>query len=160
VTLLTRLLPRTADNDYRGHPAALYTFCALATLMLGRSLIHFFKHDSGVNSIATIVTFTGDPDPNRVVYMYSALWGTQQLITVFVYGVVLLRYRNLLSLMYLLLIAEICFRMIVGTLHPLSEEFYASTPPGKIANLPLLAISSLMLWLSLRVAEPEREHGG
>jgi hypothetical protein len=50
--------------------------------MLGRSLIHFLKADSGVNSIATIVLFPGDLDPNNVIYMFSSLWGTQQLITV------------------------------------------------------------------------------
>ena len=43
--------------------------------MLFRSLVHFLKDDSGVHSIATIITFPGTPDPNNVIYMYSALWG-------------------------------------------------------------------------------------
>ena len=161
MSVLERLLPREAKNDYRGSPIALYTFCVLTAVMLGRSLIHSFKGDSGVNSIATIITFAGDPDPNRTIYMFSALWGTQQLITIFVFAAVLLRYRNLLPLMYVLLILEVCFRMIVGTLHPLTEEYYARTPPGKLVNLPLLLISALMLFLSLRSpGVPPRAAGG
>ena len=149
MSLAEGLLPREANNDYRGSPIALYTFCVLTAIVLGRSLIHFFKSDSGVNSIATFITFSGDPDPNRLIYMFSALWGTQQLLTVFVFAVVLLRYRNLLPLMYVLLILEACFRMTVGALHPVGEEYYLRTPPGKLANLPLLFVSGLMLYLSL-----------
>ena len=53
MSLLERLIPRQANNDYQGSRVAFYTFCVLATVMLGRSLIHFVKADSGVNSIAT-----------------------------------------------------------------------------------------------------------
>ena len=67
MSILKALLPSEANNDYRGGPVPLYVFCALSMLMLGRSLIHFFKGDSGVNSIATLVTFSGSPDPNQVV---------------------------------------------------------------------------------------------
>ena len=160
MSLLEGLLPREANNDYRGSPIALYTFCALAAIMLGRSLIHFLKGDSGVHSIATIIRFAGDPDPNQIIYMYSALWGTQQLITVFVFAAVLLRYRNLLPLMYLLLILEICFRMTVGALHPMGEEYYARTPPGKLVNLPLFLVSTIMLFLSLRIPGTWRSTAG
>jgi hypothetical protein len=156
MSLLERLIPREANNEYRGSRIALYTFSVLSTVMLIRSLIHFLKDDSGVNSIATIVTFSGSPDPNQVIYMFSSLWGTQQLITVLVYAVVLLRYRNLVPLMYTLLIVEICLRMIVGSIHPLSEDFYVRTPPGKLGNIPLLTVSAIMLFLSLRGARRER----
>ncbi len=88
--------------------------------------------------------------------MFSSLWGTQQLITVLVYALVLFRYRNLVPLMYTLLIVEICLRMIVGSIHPLSEDFYVRTPPGKLGNLPLLTVSAIMLFLSLRGARRER----
>jgi len=94
--------------------------------------------------------------------MFSALWGSQQLIMVMLYGVVLLRYRNLVPLMYVVFICEVGFRMVVGSLHPLGEEFYARAPPGKYANLPLLAISTAMLFLSLRaprVAHADADSG-
>jgi len=158
MSFLEALLPREATNDYRGGRVPFYSFCLLSTVMLVRSLIHFFKADSGVNSIATIITFSGEPDPNNVIYLFSALWGTQQLITVLIYGVVILRYRNLVPLMYLVFILEVGFRMAAGTLHPLTEEFFIRTPPGKIGNLPLLVISATMLWLAIRSTRSSHAH--
>lgn len=149
-----RLLPREANNDYQGSAVAFYGFCVLTVVICGRSLIHFLKDDSGVNSIATIITFSGTPDPNNVIYMYSALWGTQQIITVLIYGVVLLRYRNLIPLMFLLMIVEVVLRMSVGQLHPLTPEYFLRPPPGKVGNLPLLVVSGVMLFLSLRARRP------
>ena len=156
---LETLLPKEANNDYRGGPIALYTFCALAAVMLFRSLVHFLKDDSGVNSIATIVTFSGTPDPNQVIYMFSSLWGSQQLIMVMIYGIVLLRYRNLIPLMYGLFIVEVGFRMVAGTLHPLTEDYFARTPPGAIGNLPFLLIVVIMLVLCLRSPRSGAEAG-
>jgi len=154
--MLESMLPRTASNDYRGHPAALWVLGALSLVLAGRSLIHFFKDDSGVNSIATIVLFSGDPDPNRVIYMFSALWGSQQLLMVFVQWIVLWRYRSLVPLVWALVVLEVCFRLLVGTIHPLTEEFYHRTPPGKVGNLPMFALAVVMLVLALRTREPAR----
>jgi len=154
--MLERMFPRAASNDYRGHPAALWALGALSLVFAGRSLIHLFKDDSGVHSIATIVVFSGDPDPNRVIYMYSALWGSQQLLMVFVQWIVLWRYRTLIPLVWALVALEVCFRLLAGTIHPLTEEFYHRTPPGKVGNLPMLVLSVVMLVLALRTREPGR----
>jgi hypothetical protein len=40
---------------------------------LFRSTVHFLKPDSGVNSIASIRVFEGTPDPNHIIYMFSAI---------------------------------------------------------------------------------------
>ena len=138
MTALDVLLPRAANNDYRGGRVPLYFFYALLAMVTFRSLVHFLKDDSGVNSIASIILFSGTPDPNNVVYMFSALWGSQQVIMLMVYLVVLLRYRNLIPLMWALMVVEILFRLTVGQIHPLTPEYYLRTPPGKLGNLPLL----------------------
>lgn len=150
MSALDALLPREANNDYRGGRVPLYFFCLLIAMTTFRAFVHFLKDDSGVNSIATIVSFSGTPDPDQVIYMFSALWGSQQLIMVIVYFVVLLRYRSLVPLMWALMVVEVCFRAIVGTIHPLTEDYYLRTPPGKLGNLPLLLTSGLMLFLCLR----------
>ena len=147
---LTRLFPQQANNDYRGSKIALFVFPIIALVILGRSLIHFLKSDSGVNSIATIITFEGTPDPNQVIYLFASLWGSQQLIMALLYGLVLLRYRALIPLMYLLLAIEICFRLISGILHPLTEIYYLQTPPGSAGNIPVLIITFILLLLALR----------
>ncbi len=150
MTALDVLLPRTANNDYRGGRAPLYFFYALIAMATFRSLVHFLKDDSGVNSIASILVFSGTPDPNNVVYMFSALWGSQQVIMLMVYLVVLVRYRNLIPLMWLLMVIEVFFRLGVGQMHPLTPDYYMRTPPGKIGNLPILAVSLAMVALAIR----------
>jgi hypothetical protein len=150
MTTLDALLPRTANNDYRGGRVPLYFFYALMAVVTFRSFVHFLKDDSGVNSIASIILFSGTPDPNNVVYMFSSLWGSQQVIMLMVYVVVVARYRNLIPLMWALVVVEVLFRLGVGMLHPLTAEYYLRTPPGKIGNLPMLAISLAMVVLAIR----------
>lgn len=148
--LSRKIFPESANNEYRGSPVAFFALCALTLLFFVRSMIHYLKDDSGVNSIATIITFPGTPDPDNVIYMYSSLWGSQQLLTVAVLALVLWRYRTLIPFMYLLVIAEILMRLSMRLLHPLTPEFYERTPPGMVGNLPMLALASVMLYLSLR----------
>ena len=144
------LIPRAANNDYYGGRVPLYFFLALVGMTTFRSFVHFLREDSGVNSIASIVTFSGSPDPNHVVYMFSALWGFQQVIMVVLYFIVLVRFRNLIPLMWALMLLEVIFRMGVGALHPLTPDYYVRTPPGKLLNLPLLLLSLAMMVLAIR----------
>ena len=147
---LDKIFPRQANNDYEGSPIAFYGFCLIVAMTTFRSLVHLLAPDSGLQSIATIILFPGDPDPNQVIRVFSSLWGGQQLLMVFLYGIALWRYRNLIPLLLLLFIIEILFRLLSGTLHPLGPEYYASTPPGKLGNLPVLAITIVFFVLSLR----------
>jgi hypothetical protein len=161
MSLLETVIPENANNDFRGGAVPLYTFCVLIAITTFRSTVHFLKEDSGVNSIASIHLFPGDPDPNQVIYMFSSLWGSQQVIMVMVYVIVLFRFRNLIPLMFALMVVEVGLRFIVGSIHPLTEEFYVRTPPGKWGNLPMLVVSMLMVHLShlkiSRTVEPTLE---
>lgn len=150
MTVLEKIFPSTANNDYRGSRIAFYGLCAFAILFTGRSLIHYFKEDGGANSIASIITFPGTPDPDTVIYLIFSMWGGQQLVTVAILGVVLWRYRSLIPFMFLMIVAEQLLRIGAGLLHPLTPDYYEHRPPGGVANLPLLLIAAVMLVLSLR----------
>ena len=150
MTALDVLIPRSANNDYRGGRVPLYFFYALIAMVTFRSFVHFLKDDSGVNSIASIMIFSGTPDPNTVIYMFSALWGSQQVIMLMVYLIVLARYRNLIPLLWALMVVEVLFRLTVGQIHPLTPDYYARTPPGKLGNLPILILSLTMVALAVR----------
>ena len=144
-------MPSPATNEYRGHKLALYVFVLLTVVMLGRSLVHLLAEDGGINSIASIMTFPGDPDPDQVIYLFASLWGLHQTILATLYVVVIVRYRSLIPLMYVTLLVEWIGRpMVGGFLHPLGETFYERTPPGKTGTLPMIAITAVMLILSLR----------
>lgn len=152
-TLSSRLFPKKAHNDYRGSPIALYALILVCLPLTFRGFVHFLKGDSGVNSIATIITFpfeAGTPDPNNVIYMFSSLWGGQQLINLFLFGVVLVRYRNLVPLAWLMFAMESLFRWVSAVLHPLSAAYVERTPPGVMATTGGFVLALIMLGLSLR----------
>ena len=157
MSFIDTVIPEQANNDFRGGKIPLYGFCLLLLPVVFRTFVHFLKDDSGVNSIASIHLFSGDPDPNNVIYMYSSLWGGQQAITLIIYLVVLLRYRNLIPLMFLLMLVEIGFRMVSASLHPLTEEFYVRTPPGKsvplVMGLPSLVFLAISHWIIINANE-------
>ncbi|AUC13858.1 hypothetical protein BTO06_01240 [Tenacibaculum sp. SZ-18] len=145
-----KILPREANNDYQGSKIAYYTLILITIIFFVRSMIHFLAPDSGVQMIATIVKFEGNPDPNRIVYMFSSLGGAMQLIMVIVYAIVLFCYRNLIPLMFVLLLIETVFRKIVVFIHPLTPNYFESNPPGTYVDLPLFIISAIMIYLSTR----------
>jgi hypothetical protein len=120
--IFNRLLPDVVDNRYRGSKIAFYGLILLLIPLTFRSLVHFLKEDSGVNSIATIVTFSGSPDPNTVIYMFSSQWGGYQLLFVFLIAIVLVRYRALIPLVFMFLKVESFFRIVSGSLHPLTRR--------------------------------------
>ena len=144
------IIPRQANNDYRGGDAAFYGFCLVTALMLFRATVHFLKPDSGVNSIASIMVFEGSPDPNNIIYMFSAIGGMHQMLWVMFYGLVLSRYRNLIPLMFAFMVVEGFFGFIVGAIHPLTPEYFAHTPPGKLASVPKLMFCAVMLFVAVR----------
>ncbi len=48
------------------------------------------------------------------------------------------------------MLVEVLFRLGVGMMHPLTPDYYRRTPPGKIGNLPMLALSLAMVVLAIR----------
>ena len=156
-SVLDIILPREASNEYRGGTVPFYGFCLMAAVMLFRSTVHLLKDDSGVNSIASIIVFEGNPDPNNIIYLFSALGGIAQMLFVMLYGVVLWRYRNLIPLMFAFMIVESCFGFVVETLHPLDPVYYEHTPPGKLAAFPKLLFSVVMLSLVVRGSISSRQ---
>lgn len=146
--MLERLLPKTIDNAYRGHPLALWVFVPITSMTLWRSLVHMFRADGGAESIATIPLGGYPEGAATAVVVIFALWGLSQLLMGFAYVAVLLRYRAFLPFMYLLLLLEYVGRMGLGLWKGPIETL--STPPGASLNLVMIATASVMLLLSLR----------
>ncbi|MEE2776640.1 MAG: hypothetical protein VYE73_07745 [Acidobacteriota bacterium] len=155
--VLDALVPRQANNDYRGGPISFYGFCLLFAVHVFKSTVHFLKPDSGVNSIASIMVFEGSPDPNNIIYMFSAIGGLTQMMWVMLFALVLWRYRNLIPLMLGFLVVEHLFGFVVGWMHPLTPEYFARTPPGKLAAFPMLLVCSGLLSLALRLTIQSEE---
>ena len=141
------ILPRTADNHYRGRSAAKYVFFLVVLFTIARSLIHIFAPDGGAQSIATIPldTFSPQNAADTAVYLF-AVWGLAQLIMGIFYLAVALRYRSLIPLMYILVALEYAMRLLIGHMKPIAITGVA---PGEIGNYVLVPLALAMLVLSV-----------
>ena len=107
------LLPCPADDKYRGYKIALWFFIAFVCLMTWRSIIHMFFEQYGMHSIANFSVLSGEPDPMPLIYMFFSLWGFAQLIFCGLCWIVILRYKSLISLMYLFWLIEWSVRLFL-----------------------------------------------
>ena len=148
---LVSLLPASANNNYEGNKYAIYGFYPLLAILLFRGLVHFLKEDAGLHDIATIIPFPiiDGMDPNNVIYLFGSLWGASQLIILFFYLIIFFKYRNLLHFIWITMIIDVLFRLISGTIHPLTPEYYINQPPGSIGNIYILIYSMSMFLLSI-----------
>jgi len=148
--------PEVFDNKVRFKKIFLYLFILITAVTLGRSLIHVFASDGGANSIATIIVFIGNPDPNQVIYFVFSLWGLSQLIIAILYVISLIKYRSMIPLFYVLIWFEYLFRILIGrVLKPMTENVLSGTAPGEIGNYAFaVLIPILLIWMIL----DERKH--
>jgi hypothetical protein len=136
-------LPARADNTIRGSKIPFYLFILVAVIGLVRSCIHIFAPDGGAGSIAGMnMNVTG---ADEVIFAF-ALWGSAQLIYALLQWLVILRYRSLVPLMWLVQFLETLARMLVGRIKPVT---FAHTPPGAYQNYIYLGLAVLMLGQAL-----------
>ena len=102
---LETIFPRQASNDYRGGPVPFYGFLLVIAQHAFSACVHYFTYDSGKVQIAGMIPFEGTPDPNALVFALGGNAGAWELIILMLYGIVLWRYRNLIPLMFALVIA-------------------------------------------------------
>ncbi len=144
--MLNHVFPQKADNDYQGKLIALWVFAAITIVTIARSLVHIIAPDGGAQSIATIPLETYTDAGARTVVLMFAYWGISQLLMGFVYLLVLIRYRAMIPLMYLLMAAEYGLRLLMGWLKPIET---VETAPGAVGNYAFIPLALVMFWLSL-----------
>lgn len=143
--------PDVFDHKQRYNQVIYVLFCLITAVTLARSLIHVFAPDGGANSIATILVFIGNPDPNQVIYFVFSLWGLSQLIIAIVYVISILKYKSMIPLLYVLIWFEYLFRIVIGrVLKPMSDTVLTGTAPGEIGNYVFVVlIPIVMIWMIL-----------
>lgn len=155
--MLTRLLPKQIDSDYRGWRLAIWLLVplALAKLLQRANVAGLFGPGNsrqileGVDKVP-LGAFPAEA-ASHLVFLFAA-WG----LGVFVLGllaiVVLLRYRAMIPLVYLLLLVEQLGRQALSTIH-LGRPFLSLAPSA--ANLVnwgflLVIVAGFLLSLSRR----------
>ena len=141
--LLEILLPAKIDNVIRGTKIPLYVFALYALISTVRSCIHLLSPDGGAGTIAGMDLSVAGAD--GIVFAF-ALWGSSQLLFALIQLLVVIRYKSLVPLMYLMLMLEVLLRELVGATKPVT---FAHTPPGAIGNQIILPLAVVMVVWSL-----------
>ncbi len=144
---MNKVLPKTIDNTFNGNKIALWFFYLITIVTIVRSCIHIFKDDGGAESIATIPLDTYTNGGADAVIFIFAYWGLSQLMFGLLQGIVAVKYKRLIPLMYLFLLFEYVARFGISLFKSIETTGQA---PGGAANyiLPLLFV--IMFFLSIK----------
>jgi len=145
--MIKYLFPNSIDNDYKGNKVTMYLFYLVTAFTVIRSIIHLVSPDGGAQSIATIPLHLYSKEASDTIIHMFAEWGLSQLLFGLFYIVVLIKYKNLIPLMYLFLVLEYSTRLLLSLYKPFELEGQA---PGGIGNYVLVPLFIVMFILSLR----------
>ena len=162
--MLSRLFPRTIDNEYQGHVLALWLF---VPILLLKTVMGF--NVAGLNPWVTsrYILQTADGVPvesfsaygaSVVVFMFAS-WGLGLLILALLAIVALIRYRAMLPLMILAVTLEQVGRKGIALINPILSSGDGHASAGFWINWGFSAILVLSLALSLLKVEKRPAHG-
>jgi hypothetical protein len=146
-SMLGRLLPKQADNRFAGYRAALWLLGLYVALKLVMGFNSIFNTASVATGADGIALNSFGPAAAREVLTLFALTSLGQLTLALIALTILIRYRALVSFIYLVLIGEHLARRAIVQSHALARTDTAST--GLYINLGLLALLAIGLALSL-----------
>ncbi len=142
-----RLFPKQFDSRFEGHRSALWLLgliVALKALMGGNSILNAAEVASKADGIP-VETF-GATAAREVVLLFEMV-GLGQLVLAVIGSVVLIRYRALVPLVFLLFLVEHAGRRLIVFANAVEPSRTAS--PGFYINMGLLALLVIGFALSL-----------
>lgn len=144
--MLDMLFPQRADNAYRGHTLALWIFGLLVLVRTAIALGSIFNGYTAASSADGIPLDSFPPTASRTILSLFALLGVSQLVLSVVCILVLVRYRALVPLMFVLLLLYQLSRKLVLYFLPVPRT---GAPPVSAINLVLLGMMIVGLALAL-----------
>ena len=141
------ILPPVITNVFPGRRLALWLFIPLTLVTLWRSQHHLLASDGGAQSIAHIPLNDYSAPAAATIVGLFALWGLSQLILGLLQLLVLLRYRALIPLFYLLAVIEYAVRALY--MPAFRSIPTTATAPGAVINAPIALASLVLLFLSI-----------
>jgi len=143
---MKKLIPTTIENKIPSNKFVYYFCWLLVTFNLFRSLEHIFAEDGGAESIASIpLSSYSEEAANNIVSIF-AQWGFSQLVLACMLLLVVLKMRELIPLMLLIIALENILRGAVGLYKPL---ILGDAPPGAVS--PIIGLVTLVvLFISIR----------
>jgi hypothetical protein len=154
ITMFAQLLPRPLDNTYHGHTLAIWLLACTVLVKTAMSLNVIFNGRFVASSADGIPLDTFPAAAAQTVIAIFAIWGLAQLVICSMSVLVLVRYRGLIPLMFVLFLLEGLARRLVLHYLPIART---GRPPGFGVNLALLAMTVVGLALSLRWQDDHRQ---
>ena len=139
---MKKLIPKTIENNIPSNKFVYYFCWLLVAFNLFRSLEHIFSEDGGAESIAGIPLSSYSPDAANNIVSIFAQWGFSQLVLACILLLVVLKIRELIPLMLLIIALENLFRAGIGFFKPL---IISTDPPGALS--PLIGLVTLIFFL-------------
>src|SRR3712207_6294019 len=147
MSILDRILPARADNRFGGQRASLWLLGLYVALKLPMGVNSILDTRSVATGADGIPLDSFGPAAAREVLTLFALTSLGQLVLALIALVVLLRYRALVPLVYLVLIGEMLVRRIIVQSHALTRTADGSL--GWSINIAILVLLTIGFALAL-----------
>ena len=143
---MKELIPETIENKIPSNKFVYYFTWLLVAFNFFRSLEHIFNEDGGAQSIAGIPLDFYIPDASNNIISIFAQWGFSQLVLACILLLVVLKIKELIPLMLLIIALENILRAGIGFYKPL---IISADPPGALS--PLIGLVTLIFFfISIR----------
>ena len=143
---MKKLIPVTIENKIPSNKIVYYFSWLLVAFNLFRSLEHIFTEDGGAESIAGIPLSSYSLEAANNIVSIFAQWGFSQLVLACILLLIVLKIRELIPLMLLIIALENIFRAGIGQYKSLITD---SAPPGALT--PLIGLVTLIFFfISIR----------
>ena len=139
---MKKLIPEKIENKIPKNKFVYYFCWLLVGFNFFRSLEHIFTEDGGAESIAGIPLSNYSPEAANNIVSIFAQWGFSQLVFACILLIVVLKIRELIPLMLLIIALENLFRAGIGFYKPL---IISADPPGALS--PLIGLVTLIFFL-------------
>jgi len=167
--MLSNLLPTQIDNGYRGHALAIWLLIPIVLMKLFMG-VNVAGLNPWISSRFVLQNADGIPvdtfpvEVASVAVFLFASWGLSLLVISLLGVVVLIRYRAMIPLMFLLLSIEQIGRKGLAMLHLVPSEAEGGVSLGLLINWGLsaaLVIGLILSLVSVRKGEiPKRSGSG
>ena len=138
---MKKVIPNSIENKIPNNKIVYYFTWVLVVFNFFRSLEHIFNEDGGAESIAGIPLNTYSSDAANNIVSIFAQWGFSQLVLSCILLFVIIKMRELIPLMLLIIALENILRGAVGLYKPL---ILGDAPPGAIS--PIIGLITLAVF--------------
>ena len=143
---MKKLIPENIENKIPKNKFVYYFCWLLVEFNFFRSLEHIFTEDGGAESIAGIPLSSYSPEAANNIVSIFAQWGFSQLVLAYILLLIVLKIRELIPLMLLIIALENIFRAGIGQYKSLIID---SAPPGTLTNL-IGFVTLIVFFISIR----------